>query len=108
SISLVIKASARSGITSQAISRMSFSETWATTRCAIFSTMSVGTGTSAATDAGAFGDGAGFSERLEADTPKSGIGAAGAETVGGISHDGRGGGADGRGGSGGAKEGAGS
>src|SRR5258706_15160447 len=37
-------------MTSHAISRITFSEIWATTRCAIFSTMSTGTPTSAASE----------------------------------------------------------
>ena len=64
-------------MTSHAISRITFSEIWATTRWAIFSTMSMGTPTSAASDGGT--DGSGAPAAME---PNEDSGAAGSSSKG--------------------------
>src|SRR5688572_13302956 len=72
-----MRASARSGITSHAISRTTFSEICATTRWAIVSTMSLGTLTSPAMeDAAAAAAGAARSEKEPAGAAGVGAGAA--------------------------------
>ena len=56
-------------MTSHAISRITFSEIWATTRCAIFSTMSTGTPTSAAAESAGGGSARSPARRRRTRTP---------------------------------------